>query len=59
MRDLNYKVEQRLKNIALLFEIAEIFAATKTIDVKEIKDLVMPEIVRLANLIENFKEEGE
>ena len=56
MRNLDYKVERKLKNINILFDTAELLATNKIIDIKEIKDLVMPEIIRLANLFENFKE---
>lgn len=59
MRDLNYEVERKIKNINTLFDIAELLATSKAIEIKEIKDIVMPEIVRLANLFENFKERDE
>ena len=56
MRDLEDKAKRKLKNIDTLFDIAEILARNKTIDVTEIKGLVMLAIISLVNLFENFKE---
>lgn len=59
MNELKNKVDRRLKNINLLFDIAEILCRNKAISVEEVRDLVMSEIVKLANLYKEIEEGGE
>lgn len=59
MEELKAVIDKRLKNINLLFDIAESLCKSGAMSVDEIKSLVMSEIVKLSNLYRETEESRE